>query len=252
MNSILQKKLESYELPPPPGAWDNIAAALDEGNGLLSEKFLQFAPSPPAGSWEKIKKNWTRKNRLPGRSPGKKFLYPLVAVAALVVVLLFLGIFRTGTTEKINSPGNNIVQTNIPSSSDKDPGNNIQPEQYNTGIPKKTSSLSYAASTAISRSRFGSVGTATMNLVDHLFPSIALRKSAIEFHHNLDNYMIYSDDNGTPCGLPKKLFDAFTCPGEDYACQERIRTLQERVAGSAFATDFSGVLEMVSNLKENQ
>ncbi len=56
MSSDLKNKLSSYEVTPPPAAWDNIAAALDES--AIGNKFpatlRNAAVVPPAGAWTHI------------------------------------------------------------------------------------------------------------------------------------------------------------------------------------------------------
>jgi hypothetical protein len=52
--------------------------------------------------------------------------------------------------------------------------------------------------------------------------------------------------------LPKKLFDFITCVKEDITCKQEMQQLQQRFASSVLTTDFTGVIEILKTLKENQ
>jgi hypothetical protein len=64
--------------------------------------------------------------------------------------------------------------------------------------------------------------------------------------------MVYSDGDGTAMKLPKKLFDFITCVREDILCKQEMQQLQQRFASTVLTTDFTGVLEVLKTLKENQ
>ncbi|MGZ5286763.1 MAG: hypothetical protein ACXWB9_06245, partial [Flavisolibacter sp.] len=67
-----------------------------------------------------------------------------------------------------------------------------------------------------------------------------------------EKYMTYTDDEGYVSRLPKKLYDIFECATRELICRQKISDLQSRVASSAVSSDFTGVLEMLRNLQENQ
>lgn len=56
MNNDIRHKLLSHEVPPPPGAWDRIASALDEsGSGLsFPGRLKELEVMAPAQTWDKI------------------------------------------------------------------------------------------------------------------------------------------------------------------------------------------------------
>ncbi len=56
MNSGLSHKMYNYEVPPPSGVWEFIAAELDETelSKTLSSKLYNIQSVPPAGIWEAI------------------------------------------------------------------------------------------------------------------------------------------------------------------------------------------------------
>jgi hypothetical protein len=64
--------------------------------------------------------------------------------------------------------------------------------------------------------------------------------------------MIYSDGDGNAVRLPKKIFSAFACPTEDIKCKQRLQQLREKFAESAMTADFTGLLQILKSLQENQ
>jgi hypothetical protein len=87
---------------------------------------------------------------------------------------------------------------------------------------------------------------------DNLVPKIAKRNTVIAFNEDDEKYMAYSREDGNAVKLPKKMFDALTCPTKDVGCLQRIKQLQEKIAASALFADFTGVLDILNNLGENQ
>ena len=83
-------------------------------------------------------------------------------------------------------------------------------------------------------------------------PTASIKNDMIAYQASVDNYMIYTDEDGHAMKLPKKLYEAFECATREIACSRKIKDLQQRVASSAVSSDFTGVLEMLRNLQENQ
>ena len=55
MSNQLQYKLLNYEVPPPEGVWNKIAASLNENVSLtLSEKLYQYEEEPSSLVWQSI------------------------------------------------------------------------------------------------------------------------------------------------------------------------------------------------------
>ena len=81
---------------------------------------------------------------------------------------------------------------------------------------------------------------------------MAYEKQTVATNIPLEKYMVYSDGDGNAMKLPKKLFDFITCVREEVVCQQQMQQLQQRFALTAMTTDFTGVLDIVKNLKENQ
>jgi hypothetical protein len=63
---------------------------------------------------------------------------------------------------------------------------------------------------------------------------------------------MYSDGDGNVVRLPKKIFNAFACPTEDVMCKQKLQRLKEKFAASAMTADFTGVLQILKSLQENQ
>jgi hypothetical protein len=88
--------------------------------------------------------------------------------------------------------------------------------------------------------------------IERVVPQYAERTNAIDYSSTDDKYMIYSDGDGNAMRLPKKLYDAFACNTDRITCKQKLKKLQEQVAASAMKTDFTGILDMLNNLQENQ
>ena len=63
---------------------------------------------------------------------------------------------------------------------------------------------------------------------------------------------MYSDGDGNAMRLPKKLFDFISCVKEDVSCKQEMQQWQQQFAAAVLTTDFTGVLEILKTLKENQ
>lgn len=112
MSGSLQNKLHQFEVAPPPGVWDKISRSLDEefvaSDGQVSDAVNNISIDPPAGIWSKIS-NGLDAESATERQPAKVVpLYRRIAVAAIIIGLLFLGGLYFFNS---NKPVNNIVKT---------------------------------------------------------------------------------------------------------------------------------------------
>lgn len=154
MSNTVQHKLLGMEVPPPPGAWNRIAAELDEADldkqypsrlyemtvappatawekisghldetaasPALSEKLLRYEVAPPAAAWAGIAAALDAEKEEP--VPEKRRVYPLLRYAAAAAIIGFLawGGYVLLNQKKQNgtvvktNPVNTPVQTGTP------------------------------------------------------------------------------------------------------------------------------------------
>jgi hypothetical protein len=251
MSNPLQNKLLHYEVPPPPGVWNNIATALDEEFSLtVSERLYQFEAVPPAGTWKSIEETLNT----PTQQTGKvvpfytRYRRPLkysgaVAIFAFLAVLTSLLISKKTESEL---PAQNVERI-VTKDSSKLPA----PAENQTANTEKSSEEHTIASETVSRRREkGSTSFASRG--EEYLPHRAERNEVVSSSLSPDKYMIYSDAEGNAIKLPKKIFSAFACPLEDVVCKQRLQDLREKFAASAMTADFNGVLQILKSLQENQ
>lgn len=260
MSSKLQNKLMNYQPEPPAGAWDGIAAALDNAPPIpFSEKLFHFEQAPPAAAWSRIEA------ALDTEAPAKVVRMGRgrwIAAAAAVLILAF-----SATTYIMNR------QSGAPSGTASSPvpeGSPVIPvttdtSTFNTEIQSEET---IAQAPAEQRETFSNSapgrGIATAKPIKRrpviaaaLGPALprwekAERRQPLQFSVPADRYMIYSDGKSTPVKLSKKMFDMFSCAQEDLNCRERIQGLQQKIANAAMASDFMGMLDLLDHLRENQ
>ena len=262
MSSELQNKLLQYEVSPPEKVWDNIAASLDRDIPFtVSERLYQFQQTPPHSAWTAISNNLDQPQRgavvLPFFKRYRRSLKYAGATAAMVFLAVLVSLMVSKKTEsEVPIQGQTQVPAGRPQQSN-DTAPPQQPEETNTllaraGKPEKSQGISFYRGAAM-------LEPMTMiNAVSHieqLFPGIAEPTHALpsrDLSNKYDNYMVYSDDEGHAVRLPKKMYDAIACPNDDLICKQRIKYLQQQVSSAAVTADFTGLLEILNNMKENK
>ena len=256
MSSLFQNKLLQYEVQPPQGTWDKIAASLDENiPSTVSEKLYQFEESPPSAVWQKIVSQLntvTEKAKVvPFYTRYRKPLKYSGAIAIFIFLAVLTSLLISKKTES-EMPAEGLVtkQQAVKKDTVKTPGN---PNDANfvTQTPEKDNSEPSIAKPKISKTKKNQSET-SIALAEDLLPKQVQRSSMINSSLNPDNYMIYSDGDGNAVRLPKKLFSAFACPTDNTDCKQRLQKLREKFAESAMTTDFTGLLQILKSLQENQ
>lgn len=238
MSSPIQNKLLHYEVPPPTGSWEKIAASLDEGYpGSLSEKLYQFEAAPPQEIWQKINQNLSSKNQARVVPFYVRYRRPLKysgAIAVFIFAAVLVSLLISKKTESELPAGRTV---NISTKKDSpllfEPKENQQKNSVSSSLPKNSSQPA---------SKFSQ---APVSPVDN--DGISGNLS--------DKYMIYYDAEGNTIRLPKKIFNAFVCPldrPDNADCKQRLKKLKEKFASSAVTADFNGILEILKSLQENQ
>lgn len=254
MSSPLQNKLLHYEVPPPEGAWDKIAAALNENVSLtLSEKLFQYEEVPPPKVWQNINTQLDDKvteqaKVVPFFTKYRRPLKYSSAVAVFIFVAVLTSLLVSKKTES-EIPAQGVTKT-----TKKDTGEtNIDSKQSNSVAQLKQKNNS---DRLIAKSRAPKVRLQedhnSYSIAEDLLPHQAYRNETVSSSLPSDKYMIYSDGDGNAVRLPKKIFSAFACPADDIVCKQRLQQLREKFAQSAMTADFTGLLQILKSLQENQ
>ena len=260
MSNQIQHKLSNFEVPPPANAWNEIEAALDSGvNHSFAEKLYSFEQPPNETIWQKIYAQLGGKNLSPARVVpfykryGRALKYS-TAVAVFVVLAIVTSLFISKRTVSDVANINNLPeQTN--SSINSQPVQNPQESKQISIDRLNTHKRGGHIRLSASKNAVWLGPEPTLRSIasaQRVVPQYAERTSAIDYASHVDKYMIYSDGDGNVVRLPKKLFDAFACPTDKVTCKQKIKKLQEQVAASAMSTDFTGILDMLNKLQENQ
>lgn len=256
--SDFRKKLTQYEVPPPDGAWDAIAAALDEpALSSLSERLLRFAPAPPPAAWDRIEA------ALPGKTEQApvvpfftRYRRPLKysGAAAAFLVLAFLSSLLLSKKTESEIPAH-TVQNHPPARPAPTPSQE-EPSRELTATPPPAPEPETRVA-AVREKRPSSVGrrslaSASTGLLEALLPQKASRSAALPQIPSDEAYMVYTDGDGNSVRLPKRMYAAFACPTDNAGCLQRLKKIREKVASSALTPNFTGLLEILNKLQENQ
>jgi cytoskeletal protein RodZ len=252
--SQLQNKLLNYEVQPPEGVWNKIAASLDETVSVsLSEKLYHYKEEPSSKVWDKIN---TRLDRVKEQSKViplfVKYRRPLKYSGA-VAIFIFLAIMTSLLISKKTEselPEHNAVSSSTVLKKDTSKTDSKETNSTTANTEKNNSENSIAKS-KISRTGSGS-NQNSFSFAENFLPKQAERNETVSSSLSSDKYMIYSDDDGNAIRLPKKIFNAFACPTDDLACKQKLQKLREKFAESAMTADFTGVLQILKSLQENQ
>ena len=261
MSTSLQNKLLQYAPEPPEKVWDAITNALD-GNAApgFAEKLYVFEQVPSPHVWNRLSNqlDFLRPVRaVPFFQRYKKLATYSAAAAILIFIAIGIALFPSKTKPAIvaNTPANIQSKKIIP-----DP--NAPSEPYAT-----ESSSSLAAANQHRNTGQKNIPGEKKNLLSRLRPSTYLgsvmiaktfiprkaeTRQTVNSDAPIEKYMVYSDGDGNAMRLPKKLFDFISCVKEDIRCKQEMQQLQEQFASAVLTTDFTGVLEILKTLKENQ
>jgi hypothetical protein len=261
MSNQIQHKLSNFKVEPPAKAWDEIEAALDSGlNSSLTDKLFNFEQMPPESIWQKISSRLGADGKdaakiIPFFKKYSKGLKYSAAVAAFLLLAFFTSLFvskpsvseGTVNTTQPATENKNAVST-LPVENDQ-PAKQISIAHLNT--QKRTAHVKLSSlKTSIWLGPEPSLRSTAS--VERVVPQYAERTNTIDYSANDDKYMVYSDGDGNAVRLPKKLFDSFACTADRITCKQKLKKLQEQIAATALKTDFTGILEMLNKLEENQ
>lgn len=121
MSNGVQHKLIGYEVTPPPGVWDKIAAELDESelHHVFPSKLYEAEVAAPAGTWNKIAAALTGESEV--MTPKSRTITPWLRYAAAAVLL---GFIAWGGIQLLNNKVSNPVASSETN----------QPQNRNSGV----------------------------------------------------------------------------------------------------------------------
>jgi hypothetical protein len=258
MSNQLQNKLLQYEANPPEGVWNKIAASI-EGNisFSLSQKLYQYEEEPSSAIWQNIvvqlNSNSTEKTTVvPFYSRYRRPLQYSGAAALFIFLAVLTSLLISKKTESELSPEGIVHNSLIKEDSAKTP---VDSENNNSSAPEKENrkpERTIAKSKVLKGNHQRLSTSNSISFIENFLPRQAERNEIMNPSIDADKYMIYSDDEGNVIRLPKKIFSAFACSTEDLICKQRLQNLREKFAASATTADFTGVLQILKSLQENQ
>ncbi|MBO9683004.1 MAG: hypothetical protein J7502_10115 [Flavisolibacter sp.] len=255
MSSQLQNKLLHYEVQPPEGVWNKIAASIEENfSPSLSEKLHEYEQAPPSGVWQNIVSQLDtptveETKVVPFYIRYRRPLKYSGAVAIFIFLAVLTSLLISKKTES-EFPAEGIVQNNaVKNNSPKAFSSSDADDSFKEKKDSNPGRL-IAKSKASKRQQEGT--KRSLSFAENLLPRQAERNEMVHTSIDADKYMIYSDEDGNVVRLPKKIFSAFACPTEDLICRQRLQQLREKFAASATTADFTGLLQILKSLQENQ
>jgi len=255
MNNQLQNKLLHYEAPPPEGVWDKIAASLDKNISLaLSEKLYQYEEEPSPIVWQNISSQLDNSIKLkakvvPFYVRHRRPLKYSGAVAIFIFLAVLTSLFISKKTES-ELPSQEVPNTAVKKDSSKS-SDTSKEDNAVAQLPKKGRREYLIAKSKVTRIRQEEYQNYNSSLESFL-PQQAEKNEIAGSSIPADKYMMYSDGDGNVVRLPKKIFNAFACPTDDVTCKQRLQQLKEKFAQSAMTADFTGLLQILKSLQENQ
>ena len=266
--SSLQNKLINYEVTPPPSAWDNIAAALDEttDNTEYPSRLFNMEVAPPAAAWDIISADLPVSNVVPLRKRSNSF-YRYAAAALLIGILAFGAVkLMTGKTHSetdtlaglISSKDTTAIvktiiaspaETNTNQETSSSPASTVQNDTDLTTQPVKTRQQKNNISSGISTALYTDESVDVDN--NPLY--------AYEDASNLaDRYIMLMTPDGKFIRMSKKwgnLVCSVSGDEQDADCKDQLKKWQEKIACSPLAGssgNFLDVLSLVNSLDDSQ
>ncbi|MGZ3839135.1 MAG: hypothetical protein ACXVBI_11235 [Flavisolibacter sp.] len=258
MSEPLRNKLLDYAAPPPEKVWENLADALGTDASGFGTRMYQFEASPSPAVWKAIQDRLSPLVDL-RQQPRRRRAWRYAAAAAVLAVLVFSATLFPGKrihpsmatpsallpTQPVRSASRRLLRNEISASASL--SLEETPENRSHAVASVTGPRRNTLSRLLPRPPLEEL-VHTGNFL----PECATEKQTISNEEPVEKYMVYSDEQGHVMRLPKKLFDFISCVRENAFCQQQLKALQEKLAVTDFSNDFTGVLDLLNHLKENQ
>lgn len=256
MSSQIQNKLWHYEAQPPEEIWDKIAASLNENLlVLVAEKIYQYQAKPDVIVWQNI----VAQLEAPVREEAKVVPFYVrhrrpLKYSGAVAIFIFLAVLTSLLFSKKAEPelpAEGIAKTVAEKKDNAKTSFHSTQTNSLTAPTERNNRNSLIAKSKITKTWSGQ----NQNLFLRpwgLLPYPAYQYETVNSSIASDKYIIYSDGKGNVVRLPKKIFNAFACPSGDVECKQRLEQLRKKFAASAMTADFTGLLQILKSLQENQ
>lgn len=232
MDNPLQNKLLHYTQEPPQRIWDAVASALDEGINPLQDKLHDVEVAPPLTAWDKISSALDEQPQARVVPFYQRFRRPLhytsaAAIIVLVAVAVTLLIGKRTESESV---------TAVPGTSHS----KLQQALKDAIKLDSDEGATAAHSTTLPQQHNASATTT---------PGKTPKKQNNK--KGLTKYIVVNTEDGDSMRISKKVVPLVACAEANIQCREQIEKLQRRVAATAVSADFTGLLEMLHNLRDN-
>lgn len=256
MNDPIQNKLFNYAPPPPTRVWEAIETVLEKGQpSAFAEQLANLEVAPPPTAWDRIEKSLAGSGKLVEMVPFTRRYRLMAAAAILLIVASSLWLLNNNSA---SLPATVSTMPSVPPVVNKI----LQPSEQKTAStaavqkpqPAATAQSNNlpTANKAPRKKLLARRDAEPLIAAASFIPSRAEARQTVDKDDHSEQYMIYSDGEGTAMRLSKKIYNLIACVKADLICQQRMKQLQQKFASASLTADFTGVVEVVRNLKENQ
>ncbi|HVG13935.1 MAG TPA: hypothetical protein VM935_03205 [Chitinophagaceae bacterium] len=254
MNKVVRDRLFNLEAPPSSGLWDMIAHRLDSDvEYTLAERMIQYEVTPPNPVWDRISEQLNHQDVkvIPIRSKTSYLKYASIAallIGCVIVTVLYISKQQTAGQLAATGKGGAVQSTEV-----KPIAALTSPNNKNEIVQEKASAYVISASQA--RESYAirlqplPSRKHTSSIRNKLSPKLPRNKPLVS-PELLERYIVFSKTTGEAVRLSKKLFGLFACSERDIACQQNIKSVQQKMASGTMmaSTDFTGVLEALQTM----
>ncbi len=282
--SGVQHKMYNYQVTPPAGVWEKIAAELDESEleYEFPNRLHDLQVSPPAAAWQRIKNSLDAEQE--AAIPEHRRLSPLVRYAASAAVIGFLAWGAMQLLNKNNKASDDdiaikeqIKQTEnnpspettrvpvIPRETVSSPGDKVvNTDDARNDAALEASKKTYASLDVPARSKIKNVSdfyfvpdntpsgtTRGLNIEDY-YPEEPILEETLA-----NRYIMLMTPDGNIIRMSKKLGDLVCCvSGEDQDddCLKQMKKWREKIASPSTGHspgNFMDILSLLKSLQDN-
>lgn len=265
MNS-LRDKMHNYEVPPPAGVWDRVAAALDEaeqGHNFVSA-LQQMEVAPPATAWKGIAAALETEEAVePVARPVYRRLPQIVRYAAAAVLLLLAtyGVMRLTSDVDEAEPA---MVSSAPAVSKDSPG--TRPVHSGDAVAANPAPIAEAPAQAQPASRATPVHYARNTrsnsaAIAEAMPANQLSRAIYTYNDHVpkiaDRYITLLTPDGSFIRMAKKWGNLLCCVAgeeQDVDCKNQLKAWQDKLAESSILSapgNFMDIVTLVNSLNDD-
>lgn len=265
MNS-LRNKMHNYEVPPPAGVWDRVAAALDEaeqGSSFVTV-LQQMEVSPPPAAWKSIAASLEGEEATaPVVKPVYRRLPQIVryAAAAILLLLATYGVIRLGSDAEEAGP--DITSSAPAAPADSPAARTAIPHDAVTGnqpsaveAPAQPSSDTREAPVHFARNNRSNTAALAETM-----PAAQLAKAIYTYNDHVpkiaDRYITLLTPDGSFIRMAKKWGNLLCCVAgeeQDVDCKNQLKAWQDKLAESSILSapgNFMDIVTLVNSLNDD-